>query len=397
MGAHDPRALIEAAEQEAGAGNYSSAEHLLREAASPEETRLGPLHPDLANTLNNLAIVCEMANKLADAERCYRRAYSIAVTTLEPRPSVRGHESAEPRRLLARPRHARGELPKPEPTTTASDEHASMPAPLDEIDHGRLHRARLNPASGNPRAPSRSAPSPWVSSSSRCSSAFGRGSAHRNRPNPQQSIVSGRHRRARRLLPHPRPPSKPIPAPDDGTADSKNAGWHNRELGTNPPSDQMPAPAETPAQADTPVPAPALPATTADSTQAAASLPGAASAQLCTNLSTSTWSCDRAVSPLSPGSVVFYTRVTSENDTMVEHRWSVARTGAGGQSPHTRQFRAWLPHLQPADRRSWRLESRAQVQDGSLRTKAIRRGVAGPRPTSSRSSSRPSPRSASRP
>ena len=92
---------------------------------------LGPHHPDLANTLNNLAIVCEMANKPADAERCYRRAYSIAVTALEPHhPFV-----ATSRQNLVDFWHARGmhgELPKTAPTTTASDEHASARAPLDD-------------------------------------------------------------------------------------------------------------------------------------------------------------------------------------------------------------------------------------------------------------------------
>ena len=167
MDAHDPRALIEAAEQEAGAGNYSSAERLLHEAASLQETELGPHHPDLANTLNNLAIVCEMANKPADAERCYRRAYSIAVATLEPHhPFV-----ATSRQNLVDFWHARGmhgELPKPAPTTTASDEHASVPAPVDDRSWPSASD-RLNPRSRNRRAPSRLAPSPWVSSCSRCS------------------------------------------------------------------------------------------------------------------------------------------------------------------------------------------------------------------------------------
>ena len=33
---------------------------LLRQAARLQEASLGPRHPDLANTLNNLGIVCEI-------------------------------------------------------------------------------------------------------------------------------------------------------------------------------------------------------------------------------------------------------------------------------------------------------------------------------------------------
>jgi hypothetical protein len=76
--------MIEAAERAAGAGNYPSAETLLREAARVQEASLGPLHPDLANTLNNLGIVCENTGKPADAEQFFRRAVAIATTALDP-------------------------------------------------------------------------------------------------------------------------------------------------------------------------------------------------------------------------------------------------------------------------------------------------------------------------
>ena len=79
----EARSIIEAAEQAAGARNYARAEVLLREAALLQEARLGPLHPDLANTLNNLGIVCEMNGNPDDAEQCFRRAVTIATTVLE--------------------------------------------------------------------------------------------------------------------------------------------------------------------------------------------------------------------------------------------------------------------------------------------------------------------------
>src|SRR5437762_2439748 len=80
----EPQPVIDAAEQAASAGDYASAEQLLREAALLQEASLGPLHPDLANTLNNLGVVCEITEKPADAEDCFRRACTIASTVLEP-------------------------------------------------------------------------------------------------------------------------------------------------------------------------------------------------------------------------------------------------------------------------------------------------------------------------
>ncbi len=79
----EPRSAIEAAEQAAAAGNYARAEGLLREAALLQEASLGPLHRDLANTLNNLGIVCEMNGNPDEAEQCFRRAVTIATAALE--------------------------------------------------------------------------------------------------------------------------------------------------------------------------------------------------------------------------------------------------------------------------------------------------------------------------
>src|SRR5688572_8934019 len=75
----DPALIIEAAQQAATAADFVEAERLLREAAALQEARLGSLHPDLASTLNNLALVCERTNKIDEAERLYRRARAIAV------------------------------------------------------------------------------------------------------------------------------------------------------------------------------------------------------------------------------------------------------------------------------------------------------------------------------
>ena len=77
--------IIQAAEKAAEAGNFASAEKLLREAARLQEERPRPRHPDLANTLNNLGIVCEMTGKPDDAEQYFRRAVSIATNVTASR------------------------------------------------------------------------------------------------------------------------------------------------------------------------------------------------------------------------------------------------------------------------------------------------------------------------
>ena len=81
----DPASMIEAAQEAVAAGDFPTAERLLRDAAALQEASLGSLHPELASTLNHLAFVCERTNNIADAERGYRRAHRIAVASLGPR------------------------------------------------------------------------------------------------------------------------------------------------------------------------------------------------------------------------------------------------------------------------------------------------------------------------
>ena len=78
----DARHLLERAERAATAGDLVSADELLRDAARIQEEELGPLHPDLANTLNNLAIVAERTGSSSEAETLYRRATAIAAAAL---------------------------------------------------------------------------------------------------------------------------------------------------------------------------------------------------------------------------------------------------------------------------------------------------------------------------
>ena len=76
--------ILDAAEKAAADGDIDAAEQLLRRAVRLQEANLGPHHPDLANTLNNLGVVCEKTGRLDEAEGCYRRAYEIAAAAFEP-------------------------------------------------------------------------------------------------------------------------------------------------------------------------------------------------------------------------------------------------------------------------------------------------------------------------
>jgi hypothetical protein len=82
MNGPEVQPIIDSAERAASSGDYALAESLLREVARLQAESLGPKHPDLANTFNNLAVVCERANKLVDAGRFYREALSIASASL---------------------------------------------------------------------------------------------------------------------------------------------------------------------------------------------------------------------------------------------------------------------------------------------------------------------------
>jgi hypothetical protein len=271
----DHRSIVDAAEQAAASGDYVSAEQLLGEAARLQEAALGPLHPDLANTLNNLGVVCEIANKPDAAELCYRRAYAIAAAVLDPdHPFV-----ATSQKNLSDFCEARGRpVESRNPPQAAAAEPAEPPAPPVSVERERPpKRESPAPASTRPLV---------IGALGMCALVAVMLIAIRSW-RPSEAPLPGS------VAPAPEPvPVAPISVPTESPANT-GATARSRAI-------------------ETPIPAP----------------PTVAVAQLCTELSTggsasapAAWRCDRPSSPVSPGRLFFYTRVKSPDDITVQHRW----------------------------------------------------------------------------
>ena len=321
--------MLEVAQQAAIADDLASADELLRSAARIQEAELGPLHPDLANTLNNLAIVAEKTGRLGDAETFYRRAVAIASASLPANhPMI-----AASRENLEDFCRARG-LPIDTPafmTSSARDTAAGLdasapeggaagaaetPADVRAADAGLTMEAPP-PPSGLPwpvprqRTPTASEPlppaprrvshslawaaigvvvlvtatflvrRPWSSDETSTRAATAEPTT------PPQVAERARPPRAE-------PPAMPAPIE------------RARPPTVVPRRDDRNVPTETP-----PAPSPSPRAITL------------ATANLCQTFSTrrASWRCDPAVDPVSPGPIVLYTRVRSPRDAVVVHRW----------------------------------------------------------------------------
>ncbi|HET9194406.1 MAG TPA: DUF2914 domain-containing protein [Vicinamibacterales bacterium] len=286
----EARSIVEQAEQAAAAGNYASAEDLLREAAALQERTLGAQHPDLANTLNNLGIVCEITDNPIDAEHYFRRAHAIAAATLAPdHPFV-----ATSRKNLHDFCTARGrpvELPPSPPAVAAWLEAPAPAAPRREP---------------SPSAAEEDAPPPVGKKSLRPLALGGLGGVAllivivtMVRPWGGAGELKGRPEG--RPLPAeggPLPPPSPAPSPAEPIAQP-----------------QPTATAAQPTRGETEAAGGARPATTERST----AMPTVVAAQLCTALAN--WRCETADNEVPPGPMFFFTQVKSDTATTIEHRW----------------------------------------------------------------------------
>ena len=116
--------ILDSAQRAASSGDYAMAETLLREVARLQADSLGPQHPDLASTFNNLGVVCERTNNLLDAGKFYRQAFSIASACLD---------ADDP--LLIASRENFNEFHRALGLVdTAASQHVDVPAPVGELE-----------------------------------------------------------------------------------------------------------------------------------------------------------------------------------------------------------------------------------------------------------------------
>jgi Tetratricopeptide repeat/Protein of unknown function (DUF2914) len=286
----DVRKMLAMAETAATAGDLTAADESLRAVARIQEAELGPLHPDLANTLNNLAIVAEKAGRPGDAETFYRRAVAIASASLPADDPM----LAASRQNLEDFCRARG-LPIDGPAVVASPtqhDESTQPSPPPSITSVPVLRT---PAPTALRRPSRPLATvgigvivlvtaallvirPWSSRETRA-------------PAPTSTAESGAPQAAEPVRTQPAPPVPIERAQPSTTA----RGNDDRGAVTDKPT----APGRS---------------------SGAITL---ATVQLCRTFSTSgdNWKCDPAGNSVTPGQLVLYTRVKSPRDAVVVHRW----------------------------------------------------------------------------
>ena len=354
----DAREILERAEHAATAGDFAAAEELLREVTRVQEETLGPLHPDLANTFNNLAIVAEKTGNLGDAETFYRRAVAIAAASLPPEHPivVAGRENLE---------------------SFCRAQGLSIDAPTPP-----------SPAGGEPAAPI--AEQPLVAATAPATEPLATA--------PDAAEVSPATFVTPPSIPDPLMPvsSEPILAAPVAARSSSLIvwlaigvvillavllvfrPWSSRDSSAPasaeavPPRQEAPPPGPATTEPAAPKTAPLRDDRGVADANPAAPTPGAvtlASAELCQSFSTSgrSWRCDRVDNSVAPGSLVLYTRVRSSHADAVVHRWyhgatlrqsvrlAIGANTSEGYRTYSRQT------VKPGD---WRVEVRSA--DGNL-------------------------------
>lgn len=328
----EARSIVEAAEQAAGAGNYAHAEVLLREAVLLQEASLGPLHPDLANTLNNLGVVCERNGNPNDAEHCFRRAVTIATTALDAdHPFVA--TSRKNLRDFCEAHGKRVELPTTSPIVTHTPEADASTS----VDQPREPQLLEEPRDPQPRVRRRwirpwalgilgpaamlavilIAARPWLASTDRT----------------QSSSTIAMDAQADLSAPHAAASVEKRSSPIE---DTKAANKDDvRASPITAPSHERPT---------------------------------VVKARLCAELDE--WLCDPADRPVPPGPLFFYTQVKSTSPTTIQHRWY--RDNRLYQSVELRVqasprlgFRTFSRNVMNTDSAgSWRVELRSE--EGAL-------------------------------
>jgi hypothetical protein len=349
----DARSIIDAAEQAAAAGDFASAGRLLREAARLQELRLGAFHPDLANTLNNLGIVCEMTGNASDAEQYFRRACTIATAVLPPdHPFV-----VTSRKNLQDFCEARGkpaELPTPPDAVVAG---AAAATSKDEPLRIEAPAVRVEPAAALPQPGEPQGAPPARRSSIR--------------PLVMGAIGAGALGIAVLAVTRPWASTDRVSSPTPAAIDPPQQSA--APVVERPPAVSAPPPAPIEISASTataaaPVAEPVVNANASAPGVAGPVRPTLARANLCAALDS--WRCTPPDDPAGPGPLFFYTQIKSSASTTVRHQWY--RENVLQQSIQLRVqanpgdgFRTFSRLTLQDDRGgNWRVELRAE--DGTL-------------------------------
>jgi len=315
----EPRSVIDAAEQAAAAGDYASAEQLLREAALLQEASLGPVHPDLADTLNNLGVVCEITEKPVDAEHYFRRACAIATAVLEPdHPFV-----ATSRKNLEDFCAAQGKAVDLSSASSIADDRDAPATGSDELPLERPSYEESRPVAASKRG------SPPLAIGALIASGLF-----------LTFIVTATWFRSNdEGASSPSPGSRPSVSPGSPatTAGSPPVGSIAPKESRTNKGGPLGVGSKTGVTASTPptgrrvkesFPLPTAAAKSRTTTASVPQPPLVAAAQLCRDLSTggprgssSDWRCVPPRLPVGPGSLFFYTRLKSPTVTTVQHRW----------------------------------------------------------------------------
>ena len=349
----EPQSIIHAAEKAAASGSFSSAEKLLREAARLQEASLGPRHPDLANTLNNLGIVCEMTRKFDDAEQYFRRAVSIARTSLPPEhPFVTtSHNNlrdfCEARGKTVEPP---APVPPPEPPPEAIPPVVEAESAAPEVSPEEPAAPEASDAGPEAKpAAAQTATDPALEDPVLTSKKFFyRVALGALGPIAMLMVVLAIG------LPRLGAPELAVPS---------------RAVAADAPPTTAPTQPIAPTQ-------PAAPTQQARPTTPAVESPAAIDtarpivirAGLCGELDA--WSCDPADRPVPPGPLFFYTQIKSTSATTIQHRWyqdnrlrqSVDLRIEANQTAGYRTFSRYLMQIDSGG--NWRVEVRSQ--DGVL-------------------------------
>jgi hypothetical protein len=377
----DLDAAMAAAEHAAGSGDFAAAERHLSDAARLQEEALGPAHPDLANTLNNLGVVYERNGRTDEAEASYRRAYTIARETLAPdHPFVA--TSAENLREFCETNGRPFDVPdegaaveappipmavvdvepmgaaSPETPVPLSPEPAADDPPAPAANDSRSNvQAKPAPAAAAEARVSRPvrvvAPaSPTVEARARSARwrmlllfvsiaaavvlwMFGR--SHSGTPMPAEGGTTAGESSA----PAPGTPASPTPAESAPTTPPEPPSSAPSSLASVPPV-AAPDASSSSSSASSPAAAAPPPASAASSTSSAPPVPTpfptatradapptsitVARADVCGSFSTrassgADWRCDALGATAPAGVLVFYTRIRTPRATTVEHRW----------------------------------------------------------------------------